>query len=223
MNKQQILNQLIATSAFGNFEVGRKFNTAVVKLALENENTFDVDLLLQMVTASGYCPNFEAQQKALNFVVDNILSKQNVNKNLYVPSELSKDWPNWAVDRTGHAFYYKEVPKKHTACWDVQIGSQFKRDTNFHSEDYLEMFEDDNWEQTLQTWEGPKDYVPEFTGDNREWAIDKCGDAYFYEVVDNHTYSTWHGKGMSYDTKFNKEEFPYMWHDGAWKTSKITK
>lgn len=149
MNKQQILNHLISVSLFGNFEVGRTFNTAVVKLALENENTFDIDLLLRMVTASGFFPNLEGQREALDFVVDNILSKKNgmVEKN----------------------------------------------------------------------------YTPEFPADTKEWAIDKCGDAYYYELITDRTSVTWHGENMIFDTKFDRDEFYHMWNNGAWKKSKITK
>ncbi|RTL00646.1 MAG: hypothetical protein EKK57_06660 [Proteobacteria bacterium] len=223
MNEQTILSNLIHVALFTNFDVGRKFNTAVVKLALEGENTFDNELLLEIVTATGFNPDVTKQREAVKFVIDNILAKRSAKKPRYVPTELSGKWRHWAVDRTGHAFYYKEVPKKHTACWDVQFGSQFKRDTNFHSEDYPEMFEDDNWEQTLQTWEGPEDYVPVFSGEYLEWAIDKCGDAYYYELITDQTSTTWAGNVMTYDTKFDKEKFEHMWRNGVWKTSKITK
>lgn len=223
MNKQQILNHLISVSLFGNFEVGRAFNTAVVKLALENENTFDIDLLLRMVTASGFCPNFEGQQKALNFVVDNILSKQNVNNPMYVPSELSKDWPNWAVDASGCAFYYNTMPKQISKAWDVEYGDMLKGDGKFTPDDFKHMFEGDNWKNTLQTWEGPKDYVPVFTDEHRKWAIDECGDAYFYKKILEHSAYVWHGDCMTYDSRFNKEDYKHMWKNGAWKNSKITK
>lgn len=223
MNEQKILSNLIHVALFTNFEVGRKFNAAVVKLALEGENTFDTELLLDIVAATGFNPDVTKQREAVNFVVANILAKRTGKKPRYVPAQLSKEWPYWASDATGIAFYYKALPKKMQHCWDVDFGTTFKRDGSFSLEDYPEMIHGGNWENTLQTWEGLKDYVPEFTGDNREWAIDACGNAYFYEEITDHNDYNWHGLDMIYDTKFDKEEFPHMWENGAWKNSKITK
>jgi hypothetical protein len=148
MNEQQILSNLIHVALFTNFDAGRKFNTAVVKLALEGENTFDTELLLDIVTATGFNPDVTKQREAVKFVIDSILAQRNVKK--------------------------------------------------------------------------PR-YVPVFTGDSKEWAIDKCGDAYFYEEITDHNDYNWHGLDMIYDTKFDKEEFPHMWENGAWKNSKIAK
>lgn len=223
MNKQQILNNLISVATFVNVEVGCNFNTAVVKLGLEGENTFDIDLLLQMVTASGFMASSEIQKKAIDFVIENILTKRNTTKQPYIPSKLGEEWPCWAVDSNGGAFYYKDMPKQRDVCWDVDFGALFKRDMDFEREDYKEMFKDDNWKNTLQTWKGPRDYVPVFTGDSREWAIDKCGDAYYYDLIIGQTSTTWAGNVMTYDTKFDKEKFEHMWRNGVWKTSKITK
>lgn len=147
MNEQKILSNLIPVALFTNFEVGRKFNAAVVKLALEGENTFDIALLLDIVTATGFNPDTTEQREAVKFVIDSILAQRNVKKTRYVPV---------------------------------------------------------------------------FTGDSKEWAIDKCGDAYFYKEIEERTFTSWHGEGMIYDYEFKKEEFPHIWLDGAWVNSKIT-
>jgi len=145
---EQILSNLIHVALFTNFDVGRKFNTAVVKLALEGENTFDIALLLDIVTATGFNPDVTKQREAVKFVIDSILAQRNVKK--------------------------------------------------------------------------PR-YVPVFTGDSKEWAIDHCGAAYFYTEIRSCTRYLWQGYGMVSDDNFNRDAFPHMWQDDAWKTSKIKK
>lgn len=218
MNKDY-LKHLIRTDCFGLLSgVAKSFNKAVVDLAVKGENNFTTEMLVDMVTAQFY--DNEKQKEAIMFCFDKIaeaLTKPVQVMRNYIP-ELSNEWPNWAIDSNGEAYYYKTKPNKHSMFWS---GSDWIMDEEFDKEKFKSMWADGSWETSLVE-NTVEDYIPNFKYEqDSAWAIDEDGCAYFYrEKYPERVSSGWRSDEFYHmDDNFDADKYPRMWLNGAWRNS----
>lgn len=112
MNNEQFINNLVRYDCFGVLSNAAKdYNEAVTRLALNGENTFNEELLIDMVRNQWI--NSPIQKAAVAFCYEKIIEKRTVEQQPtnYVP-QLTSEWPNesdeaWAIDSSGEGYFYE--------------------------------------------------------------------------------------------------------------------
>ena len=102
-----------------------------------------------MVTAQFY--DNEKQKEAIMFCFDKIaeaLPKPVQVMQNYIP-ELSNEWPNWAIDEDGCAYFYQEkYPERGSSGW--RSDEFYHMDDNFDADKYPHMWQNGAWRNSLK-------------------------------------------------------------------------
>lgn len=229
MNKEQFIKKLVPYDCFGVLNnIAKDYNEAVTRFTLHGDNTFTPELLISMVRGNYNCS--AAQIEAIAFCYCRILEKNSTEQQPtnYVP-ELTYDWSYWAIDSTGHAFYYKAFPTLREKMWVRNKNAYgMKMDENFDASNYKHMWQNNAWKTSVVSLEAAvtqKIYTPVFPEDKTAWAIDDDGAAYFYrEESPERGSNTWRSnKHYHMDDNFDADKYPHMWKNGAWQNSLKTK
>lgn len=76
-----------------------------------------------------------------------LVKVEHKEKNDYIP-QFTKEYPFWAIDSGGIAFYYQQLPRQ---CFDKYLGKGGRLDPNFSSYIYKHMYENEAWKTSLRT------------------------------------------------------------------------
>lgn len=198
-------------------EVRREYNRVVTNFALTGINEASNQLIIA-ITTTGYVGSKE-QKMMINTVFD-LLSLQ---ESAPVVADYKPKFPKglnfWAIDSDGEAYYYSENPDRGRLWWTTPGIS--KLDSDFDSYTFSHLWEDGKWKESLAQ-SSVKNYTPVFPEWASFWAIDKNGNAYFYEDYPTLGSFMWcSDEDYANDTDFCAEEFPTMWKDGMWEKSLI--
>lgn len=166
MSDTQFIDNLVRYDCFGVLNNAAKdYNEAVTRLALNDENTFTEELLIAMVRNQWI--NSPVQKAAVAFCYEKILEKRQPKN--YVP-ELTSEWPNWAIDGNGTAYFYENEEDMLVSQSEWYSDSSYHRDSNFDKNKFTHMWENDAWKNS-KVVKQTNSYTPVFPEGKTAWAI----------------------------------------------------
>lgn len=137
---------LLAMDAFGK-EITGEFNAAVIDWVVNHENTFTPELVKRMATCQYYF-DLPYQTQAIEFALSRLISEVED----YEPV-LTEEYPFWAIDRDGEAYYYQEQPfrsRYELGSW-IPSTDSYMLDWDFDENKFKHMWENGKSASSLRT------------------------------------------------------------------------
>lgn len=144
MNKQEYLKSLLSLrKPILTVELSRLINHHLTKLYLYDLNLFD-NSIVEMIVNDSLFHNDGEPLSLLEKVLEIIESKP------YQPN-LTIEYPFWAIESDGVAYYYKYEPQKpnYLPNW-ITSDFCYIEDENFDSDKYKHMWQDGEWLNSLR-------------------------------------------------------------------------